>query len=213
MEIIKSVVADLFAPQSNRAERWSVNSRHAFQIVIGTIPVVAVGLAFRHIIEGMLTKSIPVIASSLIILAVILYIAEKKGKLNRDQNQTTWKDAIIVGMAQALALIPGSSRSGTTITAALFVGLTRQAAARFSFLLSIPAVLASGLYELYKSYHQISGIGATALFTATAVSGIVGYLSIAFLLKYLQSHTMNLFIVYRIILGVTLFGLALSGLF
>lgn len=213
VDIIKSVYTDLFVRHASGADRWSVYSRHALQIVIGTLPVVIIGLTFKDIIEGTFTKSISVIASSLIVLALILFLAEKTGKRNRDQHQTTWKDAIVIGMAQALALIPGSSRSGTTITAALFMGLTRQAAARFSFLLSIPAVFASGMYELYKNLDQISGVDAATLTTATVVSGIVGYASIAFLLKYLQSHSMMLFISYRIMLGVLLWGLVFAGFF
>ena len=206
IDIIKSVVSDLRSP-SSETERWSVNSRHAGQIVVGTIPVVILGLALRQIIEGAITKEIAVIASSLIVLALFLFWSEKVGKQNRDQSQTTWKDGLIIGVAQSFALIPGASRSGTTITAALFIGLTRQAAARFSFLLSIPAVLASGLFQLYKSYSNISGLEMTPLVVATAVSAVVGYASIAFLLKYLKSHTTYPFIVYRILLGMVLWGM------
>jgi undecaprenyl-diphosphatase len=112
-----------------------------------------------------------------------------------------------VGFAQAIALIPGSSRSGTTITAGLFLGLDRETAARFSFHLSIPAVIASGFFEMYHARHHMVDLGVLPLIVAAVTSGIVGYLSISFLLKYLHKHTTQLFIVYRIILGVLLWGL------
>lgn len=116
----------------------------------------------------------------------------------------TVKDAFLIGTAQALALIPGSSRSGTTITAGLFLGLKRETAARFSFLLSIPAVLASGLLELKQSFHYINSNDATSIVIATIVSGISGYFCISFLLKYLVSHNTNVFIIYRILLGAVI---------
>ena len=185
-------------------------SRLGWFIIVGTIPVAVVGLLFRHQIEGMLTKDLRIIAGSLIGLAILLTIAELVGSQRRDIRQIRLVDAIVVGVAQVLALIPGSSRSGSTITGGLFSGLNREAAARFSFLLSIPAVAASGLLELPKALHSISG-GWTALAVATIVSGISGYLSIAFLLRYLQRHTTYVFVVYRIALGLLLIWLLASG--
>jgi undecaprenyl-diphosphatase len=179
-------------------------------IIVGTIPVAIVGLLFRHQIEGMLTKDLRIIAGSLIGLAVLLTIAEIVGKQKRDIKQIRLSDAIVVGLAQVVALVPGSSRSGSTITGGLFSGLNREAAARFSFLLSIPAIAASGLLELPKALHSISG-GWAALAVATIVSGISGYLSIAFLLRYLQRHTTYAFVAYRIALGVLLIWLLASG--
>jgi undecaprenyl-diphosphatase len=179
----------------------------ALLVIIGTIPVVIVGLLFKDIIEGTFTKEISTIATSLIALAVLLFVAEKIGKHNRDEKHATWIDAIIVGFAQAVALIPGSSRSGTTITAGLFLNLERETAARFSFHLSIPAVLASGLYELYHARHHVGDLGLMPLIVSTIVAGFIGYWSISFLLKFLQKHTTYVFIFYRIILGVTLWGL------
>src|SRR5258706_6522931 len=149
------------------ASRWSPNSRLAGQIILGTIPVVIIGLAFKKIIEGYLTKEISTIATSTILLALVLLWAEKSGKRDRDQNRSTWKDALWIGFAQAAALIPGSSRSGTTITAGLFLGFTRETAARFSFLLSIPAVLASGMYEMYRIRHEMGHIGLLPTLVAT----------------------------------------------
>jgi undecaprenyl-diphosphatase len=179
-------------------------------IIIGTLPVAIVGLLFRHQIEGMLTKDLRIIAASLIGLAVLLTIAEIVGSQRRDMTRLRISDAIVVGAAQVLALIPGSSRSGSTITGGLFSGLNRETAARFSFLLSIPAVGASGLLELPKALHSIN-TGWAAIAVATVVSGISGYLSIAFLLRYLQRHTTYIFVAYRIGLGILLICLLVSG--
>jgi undecaprenyl-diphosphatase len=207
----RSFFTDLVKPKSS--DKWTYESKLAWKIILGTIPVVVAGLAFKKIIEGTFTKELSTIATSLIILALLLLLAEKVGKKLRTERQTTWLDALIVGFAQALALIPGSSRSGTTITAGLFVGLTRETAARFSFLLSIPAVLASGFYEMYQARDHFIDLGITPLLISTVVSGIVGYWAIAFLLKFLQKHTTYLFIFYRIILGAALWGLLLTKYF
>ncbi|MCC7430447.1 undecaprenyl-diphosphatase UppP [bacterium] len=181
-------------------------------IILGTIPVATFGLVFKKIIEGHLTKDLSVIGTSLIVLAVVLFVAEKVGKRQRTIEKVNWIDAVVVGFAQSLALIPGSSRSGTTITAGLFLGITREAAARFSFLLSIPAVLASGFLELYQMREFISELGILNVFVSTLVSGVVGYATIAMLLKYLRTHNTFIFIYYRIALGLfLLFGMNFSG--
>lgn len=200
----KSFLHDFNINNLKGKREWSNGSRLAGRITLGTLPVVVVGWLFKDLIEGTFTKEISTIATSLIALALLLYWAEKVGKHIRTEEQTTWLDALIVGFAQAIALIPGSSRSGATITAGLFLGLDRETAARFSFHLSIPAVLASGLFEMYHSRHHIGDLGIVPLIVAAVTSGIVGYLSISFLLKYLHKHTTQLFIAYRIILGVLL---------
>lgn len=205
----RNFLIDVRMPSSQRT--WSYESKLLGKVVIGTIPVVVLGLLFKKIIEGAFTKEISTFATTLIVFALVLWIAERMGKRSKPEQQTTWKDALIVGVAQACALIPGASRSGTTITAGLFLGLTRDAAARFSFLLSIPAVVASGLYELYGIRHELRDVGIAQVIIATVVSGIVGYISIAFLLKYLRTHSTYLFIIYRIILGVVLWGWVLRG--
>jgi len=179
-------------------------------IIVGTIPVGVVGLLFRHIIEGKLTKNLWVITCSMLGLAIVLTIAEIVGRRQRDMEQLKMSDAIIIGVAQCFALIPGSSRSGTTITGGLFSGLTREAVARYSFLLSIPAVGASGLLELPKALHSVHA-GWLQLSIATVVSGIFGYASIAFLLRYLQRHTTYLFVGYRLGLGLVLLVLLVTG--
>ena len=184
-------------------------ARMGWYIILGTLPVATFGLTFKEIIEGNLTKSLTVIGTSLIVLALILWLAEKIGSRTKEMKSATWLDSLIVGFAQTLALIPGSSRSGTTITAGLFLGITREDAARFSFLLSIPAVFASGLLELYQMRHFIHDIGIVNVVVSTVVAGIVGYASIAFLLRYLRTHTTFLFIYYRIALGLVLLAIAL----
>jgi undecaprenyl-diphosphatase len=203
----KSLGMDLVKKSEIGASRWSDQSRLAGKIILGTLPVVIIGLAFKSIIEGTFTKETSTFATSLIVLALVLWWAEKAGKRIRTEEQTTWKDALIIGIAQAFALIPGSSRSGTTITAGLFLGLTRETAARFSFLLSIPAVVASGLFEMYRARHDLGNIGLVPLAVSTIVAGIVGYATIAFLLKYLKTHSTFAFIWYRIALGVVLWTL------
>lgn len=188
----------------------SQDARIAWLIGIGTIPIVICGLAFKGFIKGH-ARSLWVVASSLIVLAVILAVAEVVARRVKELDTIGWSEGLVIGCAQALALIPGSSRSGTTITAALFTGLTREAAARYSFLLSVPAVLLSGLYELWEIRHQLGGPNLPALVVATVVSFIVGYASIALLIKYLRTHTTYVFVVYRVLLGLLLFALLATG--
>jgi undecaprenyl-diphosphatase len=176
-----------------------------WMIAVGTIPVVALGLLFKKQISSTLT-GLPVIAWAMIGLAGLLALAEWVAKKHRTMGQVGWLDAVVVGCAQAVALIPGSSRSGCTITGGLFLGFEREAAARFSFLLSLPAVAAAGLYELFKERHELLATPDHVhdLVIATVVSFVVGYASIAFLLGYLKKHTTWVFIVYRLALGVFL---------
>jgi undecaprenyl-diphosphatase len=178
------------------------NSKLGWMIIIGSIPVGIIGLAFKDVIEGALTKNLYVIAGSLIVLAIILAVAEKTAHFKKEMKDITIKDAFLVGIAQCFALIPGSSRSGTTITGGLFLGMKRETAARFSFLLSIPAVLGSGLLELMEALKYIDQSMAIHLVVSTIVSGIFGYISIDFLLKYLRKNTTFLFVYYRIGLGL-----------
>jgi undecaprenyl-diphosphatase len=188
----------------------SADARLGWYVILGTIPVGVIGLLFEHAIHGWLTKSTQVIIASLIGLAVLLWIAEIVARHVRTVGQMTLKDALIIGCAQAMALIPGSSRSGTTITAGLFLGLTREAAARFSFLLSIPAVLASGIFEMRK-LGDVAPLGYLNLAVATLVAGVSGYMAIAWLLKFISRNSMMLFVWYRIALGILLTLLLMSG--
>lgn len=178
-------------------------------VIIGSIPVGIVGLLFKKQIEGTFTKNLWVIAIMMIIVAILLGIAELVGKRNRSLDQLGIRDALAVGLAQVLALIPGSSRSGSTIMGGLFAGETRETAARFSFLLSIPAIAASGLLELKEALVKLPEGSYGSLAVATVVSGIVGYASIWFLLRFLRTHSTGIFIGYRLLVG----GLIIVALF
>jgi len=183
-------------------------SRLGWMIIIGTLPIAIIGLLAKKIIEGNLTKSLWVIGTSMVIWAIILWIAEQVGNRRREMEHAGTREALIVGVAQVFALIPGSSRSGTTIAAGLFAGMSREAAARFSFLLSIPAVAASGVLELRKALETLGHTGMFNLIIATLVSAIVGYASIAFLINYLRRHSTYAFIAYRLVAGAVVLFLA-----
>jgi undecaprenyl-diphosphatase len=184
------------------------DSRLAFGIVIGTIPIGVLGLAFKHLIEGEL-RSLVVVSTALIVLAIVLFIAERTARHARDFSQMTFLDAFLIGCGQTCALIPGCSRSGSTITAALFLGLKRDTAARFSFILGIPAVGAAGLWELKSivKHHELGSalIGPTVI--ASVVAFVSGLGAIAFLVRFLQRNSTVSFVVYRIALGTTLLSL------
>jgi undecaprenyl-diphosphatase len=186
-------------------------ARLAWFIGVGTIPIVIAGLAFEPFILTS-ARSLRVIVGALIGLALLLWLAERVSAHRRELTDVTMRDAVLIGIAQALALIPGASRSGTTLTAGLLLGFTREAAARFSFLLSIPSVALSGLYELYAIRHQLVGASSLPLLVATLLAGVSGYLAIGFLLRYLRTHTTHLFVVYRLVLGALLLVLMELGL-
>lgn len=183
-------------------------SRQGWTIIVGTLPIAVVGILAKKVIEGDLTKNLYIIGTSLIVWAIFLWIAEQVGKQRLEMEHIGMREALIVGLAQVFALIPGSSRSGTTITGALLAGLSRESAARFSFLLSIPAIGASGLLELKEALHLLGGTSMVNLLVATIVSGIVGYASIAFLLNYLRRNTTTIFVVYRLAVGIVVLWLA-----
>jgi len=189
----------------------NMDSKIFIFIIAGTIPISVAGLLLKGFIEGD-ARGLYVISFALIILAVILFIAERTGKQNKSMENMTLKDGIMIGCAQALALIPGSSRSGVTITAGLFTGLTREASARCSFLLSIPAIGLSGLYELFKERHELLNENLLSLIIATIVSLISGYLAIAFLINYLKKRSTMIFVIYRIALGILILILLSQGI-
>ena len=187
------------------AVRGTLDSRMGWYLIVGTIPIVVFGFAFDDAIEED-ARSLTLIGTTLIALGLLLLLAEKVADHERPVESVTWRDSLIIGFAQAAALIPGVSRSGATITAGLFLGFDRAAAARFSFLLSVPAVVLSGVYQL----RDIGGEGAvgfvpTAL--ATIFAFVSGYLSIAFLLRFLANHTTAVFVVYRVGLGIVVLAL------
>jgi undecaprenyl-diphosphatase len=200
--------------QFNRAganARLSQEAWLGWLVIIGSLPVAIVGLAFKKQIEGTFTKNLWVIATMMIVVALLLTMAEVVGKKQRRMQELGVSDAVAVGFAQCLALIPGSSRSGSTIMAGLFAGQTRETAARFSFLLSMPAIAASGLLELKAALRLLPHDSLTTLAVGTVVSAVVGYASIWFLLRYLRTHTTGVFIGYRLIVGIAILIMLFNG--
>jgi len=197
----------------------SAEAKMGWMIAAGTIPIVVLGLLFKSQIETSL-RSLYWISSALIGLGLVLSLAEwkiknrlTKGLPLKSMKEVGWIDALLIGFAQSVALIPGSSRSGVTITGGLLLNLSRETAARFSFLLSLPSVFAAALLELYKTWAVISAStdNITNIVVATLMSGIVGYASIGFLLSYLKKHTTTIFIAYRLIAGAAILYLLATG--
>ncbi|HXI82887.1 MAG TPA: undecaprenyl-diphosphatase UppP [Verrucomicrobiae bacterium] len=195
------------------------DARLGWMIVVGTLPIMVLGLAFKKHVETSL-RSLYVIAFAEIGLALALIVAEylerfrvAAGTKLGGMKDITWTDAIIVGVVQCLALIPGASRSGSTITGGLFVGFTRETAARFSFLLALPSFLGAGVLEFVHHRHELLAVPGAGrnLVVATVVAIVVGYGAVAFLMNYLKRHTTWLFIIYRLILGAGLLALLASG--
>jgi len=186
-------------------------ARLGWGVFWGSLPIVVLGFLFKDQIKSESVRSLYVVAGTLIVMGVLMLVAEKVGKRERTFESITVRDGIWVGAWQALALIPGMSRSGSTITGALFAGLDRQTAARFSFLLAVPSIVAAGIYELIDERKNILGDQLMPTMVATVVSFVVGYASIAFLMKFLQKRGITAFVVYRIALGVILLLLIQQG--
>jgi undecaprenyl-diphosphatase len=194
---IVRLVAGFVRGLVNRRPLADVDSREAWLVVIGTIPIVVLGLLLKkHIV-----------------VAILMLLAEGYAKRRqlREFDQLNVTDAVAIGVGQCLALIPGSSRSGSTIMAALFRGIDRPTAARYSFLLSIPAVGGAGFLELFHERHHLAQLGWTPIVVSIAIAFVSGYASIWFLLRYLRSHTTHIFIYYRFALGVVMIALLASG--
>lgn len=180
-------------------------------IILGSIPIGTIGFLFKDFIEGPGTKNLWVISTMLIVVALLLVVAERVGSQRKEMRHLGLTDALIQGFCQVLALMPGASRSGSTIMGGLLAGEKRETAARFSFLLSIPAITASGLLELRKALQILPAESLLPLIVGTLVSAIVGYLSIWFLISFLKRNSTAVFIIYRIILGSTLLVLLWLG--
>ncbi len=181
-------------------------------IIIGSIPIGVIGLLFKHTIEGTFTKNLWIIATMMIVVALGLALAELVGSQRKDLKHFGLLDSLVVGFSQVLALIPGASRSGSTIMGGLFAGQKRESAAKFSFLLMIPAITASGLLELKEAVKILSKDDFISLGIGTVVAGIVGYLSIWFLLSYLKKNSTAIFIIYRIVVGAIILLLLWRGI-
>lgn len=196
----------------DKSLRRTLDARLGWYIVLGTIPIGIFGLVFKDQIETG-ARDLYLIGVTLILLGLVLLLAERVARRDRQIEDIQAKDGVAIGFAQALALVPGVSRSGATITAGLFMGLDRAAAARFSFLLSVPAVVLSGVLELGSIVSGEEGENTTAvdLIVATVLAFITGYASIAFLLRFLVNHSTVIFVAYRIGLGALVLVLVSSG--
>ena len=190
------------------AVRGDLDARMGWYIILGTIPISVLGLAFKDPIETKF-RNLELIGTTLIVFGLVMLAAEAVSRRDRPLREIGSRDGLVIGLAQALALVPGVSRSGATISAGLLRNFDRAAAARYSFLLSVPAVVLSGLFELRHAGEGNLPVGATAL--ATLLAFVTGYASIAFLLRYLARHSIGAFVGYRVVLGGAVVALAAAG--
>lgn len=186
------------------------DARMGWMIIVGSVPIVVLGLLFKDAIEHSL-RNLYITAIMLIVFGIVLGFADRIGQKKYPIRKLIWRDAVLFGFAQAMALIPGVSRSGGTITAGLLLGYTREAAARYSFLLAVPAVFGSGFYQLYKSIGQDNPVGWGQTALATLISFVVGYAVIVFFLKIVSTKSYMPFVWYRIVIGIVLIGLLATG--
>lgn len=192
-------------------KRDPADVRMGWLIIIGTLPIAILGVLFKDAIETYL-RNMYITASMLIGFGILLGVADYFGRRTRPLEQLTWKHGLVFGFAQAMALIPGVSRSGGTITAGLAMGYTREAAARYSFLLAIPAVLASGFYQLYNYWGDFTSEMAMPTVVATLVAFVSGYAVIMGFLKLVSTRSYLVFVIYRVLLGGSLMALMLAGI-
>jgi undecaprenyl-diphosphatase len=206
------LIAGFFRGLISRRPLEDTDSREAWLLIIGSIPIMILGLLLKKHIESSF-RGLWIVTTMVILVAILLQLAEMYARRRqlRTFEQLNVGDAVAIGFGQCLALIPGSSRSGSTIMAALFRGVERPTAARYSFLLSIPAVGAAGFLELFKERHHLGELGWTSIIVAIVVAFITGYASIWFLLRYLKTHTTSIFVYYRLALGVVMIALLLGG--
>ncbi len=210
---IARIVRAWFRGLFDRSQRGDLDYRMGWYVIFATIPIGVIGFVFKDAIRTG-ARNLWIVATMLIVFALVIMIAEKVGQQRRPIEKLTTRDGLVMGLAQCLALIPGVSRSGATSSAGLFLGLTRPAAVRFSFLLAIPAVTASGLFSLPDAFSP-SGEGMQAsgpqLLVATLVAFGLGYASIAWLLRFVENHSLNWFVGYRIVLGLAVMALLATG--
>ncbi len=208
---IVRIGAAWFKGLADGTARKHFDYRYGWAIIIGSIPIGIIGLLFKDQIETTL-RSLWVVAFALIIWSGVMWLADHYAKQTRDEKAVGWKDTLIIGTVQCLALIPGVSRSGATMSAGLFRGFDRVTVTKLSFFLSIPALLAAGVLQTATEYDNISeGVGWPATITATVVSFITAYLVVSWLLKFIAKHSYLVFIVYRLILGSVLITLLATG--
>ena len=209
---IARIVKAWFGGLFNAAAR-DAHYRLGWYVIIGSIPIGVLGLLLKDEIRTG-ARNLWLIATALVVFSAVIAAAEYFGRQTRDVEQLTWRDSVVVGLAQCLALLPGVSRSGATISAGLFLGLDRELAARFGFLLAIPAVFASGLFSLPDAFHPVGeGMSASGpqLLVATVIAFVVGFAAVAWFLRFLVRHSMYWFVGYRVILGVVVVILLGTG--
>jgi undecaprenyl-diphosphatase len=199
---IGRLVATWFRGIVNAEVRRTPDYRLAWLVIVATVPISLFGLLFKHQIETV-ARNLWIIAGTLLIFGVLLGLAERFGPQKIELDNVSWSEGIIMGFAQVLALVPGVSRSGGTISAGLFLGLTRPAAVRISFLLGIPAVVAAGLFQL-ADIGDSGGVSVPQMAVGTLIAFVVGYAVIAWLLRYVQRHSVYVFVWYRLALGALL---------
>jgi undecaprenyl-diphosphatase len=197
----------------DRALRSSADYRLAWSVIVGSIPIGVVGFLAKDYVSGPL-RNLWVVAAALIVWSAVMYIAERVATQRRSEDQVTLRDALLIGSLQCVALVPGVSRSGATISGGLFCGLNRVAATRLSFFLSIPALVAAGGYEAATSASDVAnGVGWLATGMATVVSFVVAYASIAWLLRFVSGHPITYFVGYRLLLAAVLVFALSAGVF
>jgi undecaprenyl-diphosphatase len=202
--IVSAWVAGLHRPEV----RGSFDYRFGWFVIWGSVPIGVVGFLLRDLVSGSL-RSLWVVAVALLVWSAVMVFAEARATQARPERSTTLTDALVIGLVQCIALVPGVSRSGATISAGLLRGLDRVAATRLSFFLSIPALVGAGLYELKDAVQESVPVGA--LVVGTVVSFVVAYASIAWLLRFVAGHPISLFVPYRVALGLVLLGLLATG--
>ena len=208
---IVRIVSAFFRGLVSAEVRSTLDFKFGFAVILGSIPIGIVGLVFKDQIETTV-RSLYVVAAALILWSGVMWFADHYGKQDRSEEDVRWRDTLIIGVVQCLALIPGVSRSGATMSAGLLRGLDRVTVTRLSFFLSIPALLAAGALQTLTKYDDISGgVGWPATIVATVVSFVVAYFTIRWLLRYIARHTYTIFIVYRVALGLVLLALLTTG--
>lgn len=204
---LQGILRSIVRSKSPRKFDNDVDARLGWYTLLGSLPIIVMGLLLEKRIDREF-RSLNVIGISMIVLAILLLMAERFGKRKTGLDKMTFAQSHVIGWAQVLGLVPGASRSGSTITAGLFLGLDRESAARFSFLLGIPAITAAGLYKLYKVL-KVTHLGADVgpYLLAAVVAGLFAYVVVRWFMGYMKSHNTGIFIVYRIVFGVAILAL------
>lgn len=207
---IVRIVVGWFRGLTRPADRGA-GYRFGWAVIYGSIPIGIVGILFQHQIETTL-RSLWIVGGTLIAFSAVMWIADRVGKQDRHEKDITWKDTIVIGVVQCLALIPGVSRSGATMSAGLLRGLDRVAVTKLSFFLAIPALAAAGILQTAQQYDAIAaGVGWGATVVATVVSFLVAYASVAWLLRFIARHTYTSFVIYRVLAGIVVLALVGFG--